>query len=87
MGEEFEEYRSYLQISRLDVMLSKDDICGIRNPLENYPIFTKIDLPHVLMAYLESCLENRIEPLVDPFNLSETCPDVHGKRKKEFRGK
>lgn len=38
------------------------------------------------MAYLESCLKDGIEPLVDPFNLSETFPDVHGKRKKDFRG-
>ena len=67
-------------------MLTEDDICGIRNPLENYPIFTKIDPPQVLMAYLESCLKNGIEPLVDPLNLLETCPGVHGKIKKEFRG-
>lgn len=38
------------------------------------------------MAYLESCLKDGIDPLVDPFNLPETYPDVHGKRKKEFRG-
>lgn len=31
-------------------------------------------------------MKDRIDPLVDPFNLPETYPDVHGKRKKEFRG-
>ncbi|XP_050897540.1 uncharacterized protein LOC127104400 [Lathyrus oleraceus] len=71
---------------RPNVMLTKDDIWDIRNPLENYPIFTKIDPPQVLMAYLESCLKDEFEPLVDPFNLQETYRDVHGKRKKEFRG-
>lgn len=38
------------------------------------------------MAYLENCLKDGLEPLMDPFNFLETCPDVHGKRKKEFRG-
>lgn len=66
------------------VILSKDDICGTRNPIDNYPIFTKIDPPQVLMAYLESCMKKGIEPLVDPFNLPKTYPDVHGKRIKEF---
>lgn len=38
------------------------------------------------MAYLESCLKDGIDLLVDPVNLLENYPDVHGKRKKEFRG-
>lgn len=38
------------------------------------------------MTYLESCLKDGIESLVDPFNLSETYHDVHGKSKKEFKG-
>lgn len=38
------------------------------------------------MAYLKSCLKDGINPLVDPFNLPETYPYVHSKRKKEFRG-
>ncbi|XP_050897082.1 actin cytoskeleton-regulatory complex protein PAN1-like [Lathyrus oleraceus] len=67
-----------------NVILTKDDICGTRNPIDNYPLLTKIDPPHVLMAYLERCLKEGIQPLVDPFNLPETYHDVHGKRKKEF---
>lgn len=74
------------RFQRPNVMLTKDDICGIRNPLDNYHIFTKIDHPRGLMAYLDNCQKDRIEPLVDPFNLPETYLDVHGKRKKEFRG-
>lgn len=66
-------------------MLTKDDICGIRNPLDNFPLFTKIDPPQVLMAYLDRYLKDKIEPLVDLFNLPETYPDVHGNRKKELR--
>lgn len=68
------------------VILSKDDICGTWNPIDNYPIFTKIYPAQVLMAYLESFMKDGIEPLVDPFNLPKTCPNVHGKRKKEFIG-
>lgn len=68
------------------VIMTKDDICGTRNPIDNYPIFTKIDPPQVMMAYLERCMKDGIEPLVDPFNLPDTHLDVHGKRKKEFRG-
>lgn len=67
-------------------ILSKDDICGTRNPIDNYSIFTKIDPPEVLMAYLESCLRDGIDPMVDPFNLPESYPNIHGKRKKELRG-
>ncbi|XP_050916319.1 uncharacterized protein LOC127131441 [Lathyrus oleraceus] len=73
------------RIQRPDFIMSKDDIYGTRNPIDDYPIFTKTDPPRVLMAYLESCLKDGLEPLVDPFNLLETCHDVHGKRKKEFR--
>lgn len=72
---------------RPDFILTKDDICGTRNPIGNYPIFTKIVPPQVLMAYLESCLKDGIDPLGDPFNLPETYHDVHGKRRKKFRGK
>ncbi|XP_050876630.1 uncharacterized protein LOC127080344 [Lathyrus oleraceus] len=71
---------------RPDVILTKDDMCGTRNPIDNYPIFIKIDPLQVLMAYLESCLKDKIEPLVDPFNLLETYPGVHGKIKKDFIG-
>lgn len=69
-----------------NVILTKDDTCGTRNPIDNYPIFTKIYPPQVLTDYLESCLKEGIEPLVDIFNLPETYPHVHGKRKKEFIG-
>lgn len=64
---------------------SKDDICGTRILIDNFPIFTKIDPPEVMEYHLEGCLKDGIGPLVDPFNLPETHPDVHGKRKKEYR--
>lgn len=67
-------------------ILSKDDICGTRTPVDNYPIFTKIDPQEILMAYLESCQKDGIEPMMDPFNLPEMYLDVHGKRNKESRG-
>lgn len=54
--------------------------------VDNFPIFTKIDPREVLQYYLERCQKDGIDPLVDPFNLPETYPDVHGKRKKEYRG-
>lgn len=86
MGEESKEYDLISRFQRPNVMLTKDDICGTRNPLDKFPLFTKINPLQVLMAYLERCLKDGIETLVDPFNLLETYPDVHGKRKKEFRG-
>lgn len=58
----------------------------MRIPVDNFPIFTKIDPPEVLAYYLESYLKDGIEPMVDPFNLPEIYPDVHGKRKKVSRG-
>lgn len=61
----------------------KDDICGTRTPVDNFPIFIKIDPLEILMAYLERCQKDGIDPMVYPFNLPETYPDVHGKRKKE----
>lgn len=64
---------------------SKDDICGMRIPVDNFPIFTKIDPPEVLEYYLESCLKDGIDPLVEPFNLPKTFLDVHGKRKEDYR--
>ncbi|KAI5447230.1 hypothetical protein KIW84_014906 [Lathyrus oleraceus] len=30
---------------RLEIILTKDDICGTRNPIDDYPIFTKVDPP------------------------------------------
>lgn len=62
---------------------SKDDIYGTRIPVENFLIFTKVNPPEVLEYYLESCLKDGINPLVDPFNLPKTYPNVHGKRNKE----
>lgn len=57
---------------RTKIVLTKDDIRGTRKPIDDYPIFTKLDPPQVLMAYLESCLKDGIDPLMDPFNLPET---------------
>lgn len=74
------------EIQRPYFILSKDYIYGTRNHIDDYPIFTKIDPPQVLMAYMESCLKDGLDPLVDPFNLPVTCLDVHGKINKEFRG-
>lgn len=33
------------KIKRPNIILSKDDICGIRNPIDDYSIFTKVDPP------------------------------------------
>lgn len=55
------------KIRRLYIVLSKDDICGTKNPIDDYPIFTKVDPPQVLMVYLESYLKDGIDPLVYPF--------------------
>lgn len=63
----------------------KDDICRMRILVDNFPIFTKIDPPEILMNYLESCLKDGIDSMVDPFNLEDTYPDVYGKRKKESK--
>lgn len=53
--------------------------------MENYPIFTKIDPPEVLAFYLESCLKDNIDPLVDPFNIHGDYLDVHGQLSKRRR--
>lgn len=57
----------------------------MRIVLDDFPVFTKIDPPEVLQYSLESCQRDGIGPMVDPFNLPKTYPDVHGKRKKESR--
>lgn len=74
------------RIKRSYFILSKDDICGIRNPIDNYPISTRIDPLEVLMSYLKSCMRDGMYPMVYPFNLPETYLDIHGKRKKESIG-
>lgn len=58
----------------------------MRIPVDNFPIFTKMYPPEVLAYYLERCLKDGIDPMVDPFNLPETYLDVHGKRTKKSRG-
>ncbi|XP_050897261.1 uncharacterized protein LOC127104091 [Lathyrus oleraceus] len=65
---------------------SKDDIYGMKTLVENFHIFTQIDPPEVLLYYLESCHKDGIDSMVDPFNIPETYPYVHGKRKKESIG-
>lgn len=62
------------KFQRLEIVLTKDDIRGTRNPIDDYPIFAKVDSPKVLMAYLESCLKDGVDPLVDTFNLPKTYP-------------
>lgn len=74
------------KVVRLNFIPSKDDICRTRTLIDNFPIFTKIDPLKYLMAYLKSCQKDGIDPLVDPFSPPETYPDVHGKRKKDYRG-
>lgn len=73
------------KVLKPNIIHSKDDICGMRIPVDNFPIFTKIDPLEVLEYYLESYLKDGIYPIIDLFNLSETYPDVHGKKKKESR--
>lgn len=82
-GENLKSMSLISKIVRPYVILSKDDICGIRIMVYNFPIFTNINPLEVLEYYLESCLKDGIDPLVDPFNLLETYPGVRGKRKKE----
>lgn len=73
------------KVVRPNFIPSKDDICEIRIPVDNFPIFTKIDPPEVMAYYMESCLKDGVEPLVDPFNLPETYSDFHRKRKNDSR--
>lgn len=65
---------------------TKEDICGTRIPIDNFPTFTKIDPLDVLAYYLDGCIEEGIDPLVDPFNLSYTFPYAYGKIKKDAQG-
>lgn len=69
-----------------DYLPTKEDICGTWIHVDNFPIFTKIDPPYVLAYYLDSCVEEGINPLVDPFNFPYTFPDAYGKRKKDVLG-
>lgn len=73
--------------AKQDYLPTKEDIYGTRITVDNFPIFTKIDPPNVLEYYLDSCIEEGIDPFVDPFNLPETCPYAYRKRKKEAQGK
>lgn len=54
---------------------SKGEINGSSIP-PDYHIFTKIDPPKVLAYYLERCLEDNIDPFVDPLNLPDDYPVV-----------
>lgn len=42
------------RVVRQNFIPLKDDICGMRTPIDNLPIFTKINSPEVLKYYLES---------------------------------
>ena len=64
---------------------SKEEICGIRIPLENYPFFTNIDPSEVLAYYMEIFVKDNVDPLVDPFNLPDDYPDVHGQLSKRSK--
>ncbi|KAI5389149.1 hypothetical protein KIW84_074703 [Lathyrus oleraceus] len=55
---------------------SKEEISGSNIPSENYIICIKIDPPEVLAYYMEICLEDNIDPLVDPLNLPDDYPAV-----------
>lgn len=57
------------KVVRLEFIPSKDDICGMRTPVDNFPIFTQIDPLEVIQYYLESYQKDGIDPLVDHFNL------------------
>lgn len=52
------------KIVRPNLIPPKDDIFGMRIPIENFQIFTKIDPSEVLEYYLESCLKDGIDPLL-----------------------
>lgn len=66
------------KVVKPDYLPSKEDICGTRIHVDNFPIFTKIDPLEVMAYYLKSCNKEGIDPLVGPFNLSDTCPDAYG---------
>lgn len=66
------------KVVKPDHLPSKEDVCGTRFPVANFPIFTKVDPLDVLAYYLASCIEEGTYILVDPFNL----PYAHVKRKK-----
>lgn len=57
---------------------TKEDICATRTLVGNFTIFTKIDPPDVLAYYLDKCNEEGVDPLVDPFDLPNTCLDARG---------
>ena len=71
------------KVVRPEFIPCKDDIYGIIIPINDFPIFTKIDPSEVIAYYLESCQKDGIDPMVDPFNMPKTYTDVHGKMKKE----
>lgn len=70
--------RLITKISKPKHITSKEYICCIRIPLKNYPTFTKINPPEVLAFYMESRIKDNVDPLVDPFDLPDDYPDVHG---------
>lgn len=71
------------KVSKPYYLPTKEDICGTRIPVDNFSILTKIDPQDVLAYYLDSCVKEGIDPLVDPFDLPDTFPDAYGKRKKD----
>lgn len=83
MGKNLKSMSLIFKVVKPDCIPSKDDICGTRILVDNFPIFTKIDPLNVLEYYLENFLKDGIDPLVDPFNLPKTYPEVHEKRKKK----
>lgn len=56
--------------------LVKEEINSSNTPVENYPIFIKIDPPDYLAHYMEIYLEEGIDLMVDPLNLLDDYPVV-----------
>lgn len=67
------------------VVLDRESISTRRVKIDDFPYFTKLDLPEVLWKYMKNCLEEGIDPMVDIHNMSDSPPDRLVKRKKKVK--
>ncbi|CAL5192704.1 unnamed protein product [Lathyrus oleraceus] len=66
-------------------VLDRECISTRRVEIEDYPYFTKLDPPYVLMDYMKSCLEDGIDPMVDTHNMSLAPPEGSHRSKRRSK--
>lgn len=67
------------------IVLDREPVSTIRVEIDDFPTFIKLDPLDVLMAYMESCLEDGIDLGVNIHNLMNAHPYTTLKRKRKYK--